>query len=307
MPICRPYGFLEVYVLFTDSTVSYDFCTLYTNLPHTKIKEAFRILFKTVFHRESKAFINVNLKKAFFSDNSTRGYTSLKESDFNKILFFILDNIYVKFGSKIFKQKKGIPIGLDSGQDIANLLLYYYESDYVKELSRDDIVTARKFCNSSRYIDDLFSADFSDFGDHLPHIYPPELELTKSNNDDLRVDYLDLRIVSDNNSLNFSLYDKRDAFNFEVVNFPFLDSCIPRNPALGVYYGQLIRIARICTKFEDFYERTRALSGKLLRQGYKHRELLKLTVKFFRVRSNLIDKYHVSDINTFLNRVIFGN
>ena len=116
---------------------------------------------------------------------------------------------YVKFGSKIFKQKKGIPIGLDSGQDIANLLLYYYESDYVKELSRDDIVTARKFCNSSRYIDDLFSADFSDFGDNLPHIYPPELELTKSNNDDLRVDYLDLGIVSDNNSLNFSLYDKR--------------------------------------------------------------------------------------------------
>ena len=51
----------------------------------------------------------------------------------------LLDNIYVKFGSKIFKQKKGILIGLDSGQDIANLLLYYYESNYVKELSRDDI------------------------------------------------------------------------------------------------------------------------------------------------------------------------
>ena len=138
-----------------------------------------------------------------------------------------------------------------------------------------------------------------------PYLHP--LELTRSNNDDLRVDYLDLRIVFDNNSLNISLYEKRDALNFEVVKFPFLDSCIPRKPALGIYYGQLIRIARICTKFEDFCKRTRALSKRLLLQGYKHRELLKLTVKFFRVKSYLLDKYHVNDINTFLNRVIFKN
>ena len=70
------------------------------------------------------------------------------------------------------------------------------------------------------------------------------------------VDYLDIRVKSVNRDLVFSVYDKRDNFNFEVVNFPHMDSCIPRRPALGVFYGQLIRIARICTKYGDFCERT---------------------------------------------------
>ena len=55
--------------------------------------------------------------------------------DLIEILDFILDNIYVKCGKDIFKQVIGIPIGLDSGQDIANLLLFSYESDYVANLA----------------------------------------------------------------------------------------------------------------------------------------------------------------------------
>ena len=49
------------------------------------------------------------------------------------ILEFILDNIFVKFGRKVFKQVIGIPIGLDSGQDIANLWFFSCESDYVEK------------------------------------------------------------------------------------------------------------------------------------------------------------------------------
>ena len=37
------------------------------------------------------------------------------------------------------------------------------------------------------------------------------------------------------------LYDKRDDFNFPIVNFPFLSSNIPSAPACGVYVSQLIR------------------------------------------------------------------
>ena len=59
--------------------------------------------------------------------------------DLIEILDFILDNIYVKCGKDIFKQVIGIPIGLDSGQDIANLLLFSYESDYVANLAKTDV------------------------------------------------------------------------------------------------------------------------------------------------------------------------
>ena len=45
------------------------------------------------------------------------------------------DNIFVRFGREVFKQVVGIPIGLDSSQDIANLLLYSYESDCVEKTS----------------------------------------------------------------------------------------------------------------------------------------------------------------------------
>ena len=112
--------------LRTDILVSHDFSTLYTNLPHSNIKEAFKKLFNLVFSREGKTYINVNHRKAFFSNNQTRGYSSFNEKDLNRILLFILDNIYVKFGNLVYKQKISIPIGLDSRQDIANLFTIFF-------------------------------------------------------------------------------------------------------------------------------------------------------------------------------------
>ena len=158
-----------------------------------------------------------------------------------------------------------------------------------------------------RYIDDLLSAAFRNFSNHLAQIYPRALVLNKSNNDDTQVDYLDIRIKSQNNSLGFSLYDKRDAFNFEVVNFPYLDSCIPRKPALGTFFGQLIRFARICSKYSDFCERSKTLSKRLLNQGFKYNELSRLASRFFKERSDLITKYNERNVISFINNVLFKN
>ena len=48
------------------------------------------------------------------------------------------------------------------------------------------------------------------------------------------------------------LYDKRDYFNFEIVNFPFFDGDVPRSHSYGVYISQLIRFARVCSNVDDF-------------------------------------------------------
>ena len=48
------------------------------------------------------------------------------------------------------------------------------------------------------------------------------------------------------------VHDKRDAFNFNIVNFPYMSSNIPANPTYGVYISQLIRISRICDTFQSF-------------------------------------------------------
>ena len=285
---------------------TYDFSTLYTSLPHAEIKSKFKILFRTIFNREGKQFINVNKRKAFFSNSPNNSYKSFTEAQLFQILNFILDSIYVKFGSDIYKQVIGIPIGLDSGQDIANLLLFQYESSYMNQISRRDIVMARKFALSDRYIDDLCNANFPNFSEHLPNIYPPELTINLSSNSSTNVNFLDLNMkIDDNSNLDISIYDKRDDFNFDIVNFPYMDSCIPRKPALGIFLSQLIRYARICTHFDDFSQRAMKLSRRLQNQGYRAAELRKLIVRFYNERGPIIEKYHQRDVNSFIAKTLF--
>ena len=69
-------------------------------------------------------------------------------------------------------------------------------------------------------------------------------------------DFLDLKIQINNAhlSLSFSIYDKRDDFNFDIVNFPFMDNCIPKKICTialhcTIYYSQLIRYFRLHTNF----------------------------------------------------------
>ena len=58
-----------------------------------------------------------------------------------------------------------------------------------------------------------------------------------------------------NGIVSSKIYDKEDDFNFEIVNFPFLDVDIPRSPSYGVYISQLIRFARVGSNVDDFNNR----------------------------------------------------
>jgi len=283
---------------------TYDFSTLYTALPHPEIIRNFAKIFQKVYSRENKQFINVNMQRAYFSTTAGKNCCSFRVTDMQEILEFILDNIYVKFGRKIYKQVIGIPIGLDSGQDIANLLLYSYEADYVEKTSKQNIVLARKFNLCSRYIDDLFVGNFPDFREHIYKIYPRELEIKPESVNSKEVSYLDLRIKSENGLLDFSIYDKRDDFNFKIVNFPFMDSCIPKKSALGVFYSQMIRFARINSSYQNFKVKCKNLTERLLGQGYKLADLKRLSLRFFKDRNNIVLKYDINDTNIFIKDIL---
>ena len=94
--------------------------------------------------------------------------------------------------------------------------------------------------------------------------------------------------------MNSKLYDKRDDFDFPIVNFPFLSSNIPASPAYGVYISQLIRYARACVKYSDFLERGQLLSQKLLSQGYVKPRLESSLRKFYGRHHELVDHYGIS-------------
>ncbi len=76
--------------------------------------------------------------------------------------------------------------------------------------------------------------------------------------------------------LKIELHDKRDSFNFSVVNYPFVrESNIPAGPTYGVYSSRLISTARPCDTFESLKKIHDSLCIKLIKQGFQYNRLCK--------------------------------
>ena len=104
---------------------------------------------------------------------------------------------------------------------------------------------------------------------------------------------LTLNLSITNGIVSSKIYDKRDDFNFEIINFQFLDGDIPRSPSYGVYISQLNRFARVCSNVDDFNNRILFLTAKLLKQGYIYHKIRKTFSKFYHRHSELIVKYNI--------------
>ena len=89
-------------------------------------------------------------------------------------------------------------------------------------------------------LDDLLNIDNSYFEQMLGQIYPTELQLNKANSSDTEAPFLDLNLSITNGIVSSKIYDKRDDFNFEIINFPFLDGDFPCSPSYGVYLRNLL-------------------------------------------------------------------
>ena len=111
-------------------------------------------------------------------------------------------------------------------------------------------------------------------------IYPSGLQLNKANTSDTEAPFLDLHLSISNGFVSSKIYDKRDDFDFDIVNFPFLDGDVPRRPSYGVYISQLIRFARVCSHVDDFNTRNESLTAKLLKQGYRYHKLRKAFLSY---------------------------
>ena len=81
--------------------------------------------------------------------------------------------------------------------------------------------------------------------------------------------------------LSIKIYDKREDFDFNIINYPHLDGDVPLLPSFGVYISKLIRYARACTHVDDFNERNPIIASKLLNQGFRYHKLRKCFYKFF--------------------------
>ena len=91
----------------------------------------------------------------------------------------------------------------------------------------------------------------------VSQIYPTELQLNKANTSDTEAPCLDLDLSITNGKVSTKIFDKRNDFNFEIVNFPSLDGDVPCSPIYGVYISQIIRFARVCSPVDDFNNRNK--------------------------------------------------
>lgn len=276
-----------------SSISTYDFSTLYTTLPHHLIKDKLIKLIEKTFARENKLFIACNAQRAFFSSNEVEHYTHWTCVDVCNALNFLLDNIFVRYGDTIYRQVVGIPMGTNCAPLVADLFLYCYERDFMLSLKPDtqaDIINA--FNKTSRYLDDILNLDNPYFETMFTSIYPLELTLNKANISNSKASFLDLNLCIINDRISSSIYDKREDFNFSIVNYPFLDGDVPHSTSYGVYISQLIRFARACTLLEDFNSRNLLITDKLLKQGYRFHKLRKTFSKFYHRNLPLISKYN---------------
>ena len=238
-------------------------------------------------------FATNNFRIFWTNDRMAMRYTYFSCRGLCLAIDFLIDSIYVRFGSSVFRQVIGIPMGTNSAPLLADLFLHTFEYDFMVKTMKQDITKAIQFNNTFRYIDDLFSINNVDFGNYISVIYPSELQLTDTPTSSTEVCYLDTNIKTGGTNTPFRIiiYDERDDFTFRIVNFPHMDSNIPANPAYGVYISQLVRHVRVCTSKVDFMNRLRGLSLRLRQQGFVTNLLQKSFNNFFNRHSLIVEKY----------------
>ena len=152
---------------------TYDFSTLYTTLPQNLLKEKLTEVIEQTFNREGSLYLACNDKNAFFTSEQPKRYKLWSCQKMCDALHYLLDNIFIRFGSKLYRQIVGIQMGTNCAPLVADLFLFCYERDVMLSLSdtyQADIIKA--FNSTSRYLDDFLNIDNPYFEQMVGQIYP---------------------------------------------------------------------------------------------------------------------------------------
>ena len=122
---------------------SFDFSTLYTNIPHSKLFAELSDIARFIFKGGTRSTISID--KVGIAHWTRYANNSHVKYDLDKILAaikFLLDNCHFKFGDKLFRQIVGIPMGSDPAPFFANLFLHQYESRWINKMKKENNVLA---------------------------------------------------------------------------------------------------------------------------------------------------------------------
>ena len=244
-------------------------------------------------------------KHAYFSVNRSKDGFSVTVKELISCINFIIDNSYITYKGKIYRQIIGIPMGTNCAPYLANLFLHEYEISYIEGLlSNNMIEEAKLLSHIFRYQDDcIVFNDYNTFGNAIKDIYPTEMVLKETNVSATECNYLDITVKClDGRVFMYNSYDKRLDYNFEVINYPDLAGNVPTSQSYGVFTSQLIRFCEINSTLERFYSDVNVLVTKLKKLGFEGKRLWDKYTKFCNNEMNRWSKFgmDISSIGEYL-------
>ncbi len=283
------------------SIQTFDFSTLYTNIPLDKIYQNLEELLTKMFgmdgtklasHIPDLVQVCVSKKKQFWSKKSYNSYKTYDLTKTLEALKAILFNNYVKCGPYIFHQKQGIPMGDNCSPFLADLFLSWLEYKYMMNLIKTDKQLAIKLSNNCRFLDDIEVVNYIGFDKLAKEIYPKELILENTNESTNHDNFLDLSISINKERFVIGIFHKTEHYDFEVTSFSYADSNISEKIGYNTFYSQLVRFSRVCTTLDNFEYRANLTYAKLISRGFSLPKLLKIYEKFIiRCKQIILNEY----------------
>ena len=182
---------------------------------------------------------------------------------------------YVAIGGQLFRQITGIYMGSDQSLFFANLSLFYYDWQCINNLKKENATSARKFCRTFRFIDDLGIIKNGNFQKNIQNNCPAELELRKEN--------------QLNKNANFS--DKRDSFNFNIIRTLYKSNNILNKLFYSARSAGILRICKATVKFQYFIKFSKILIGRIIKQGVLINDMKKVLLKLFNSHEEYFIKF----------------
>jgi hypothetical protein len=111
-----------------NSIKTFDFATLYTTIPHSKLKEKLRGLVQLCFLKKNDQrrykYLVLGRDRSYFVKHHSDSTKIFSETDIFNMLEFLIDNIFAMFGGRVFQQTVGIPMDTNCASLLADLFLY---------------------------------------------------------------------------------------------------------------------------------------------------------------------------------------
>ena len=280
---------------------TFDFSTLYTNLPHDDLLRVLNEIIDFVFDGGNRNYIGFNDYKVFWM-KKRKGKKYFSRNRLKAVVEHLITNTYFEVGNLLVRQSIGIPMGIDPAPFWANLYLYSYENKFILVLIKSDKARARNFLNAMRFIDDECNLnDSKEFSKSFQDIYPPHLQL-KCEHEGIHATFLELDILVKEDIYVYKLFDKRDDFPFSIVRMPDLTGNIPSSMYYGSIMSEFLRIARCTLLLSDFIPRAKKLFVRMATQGGTQLRVLQQIKKAMMRHPEPFKKYQ-TDCDTIISLI----